>query len=128
MEVHLESVLMGRYDDRLDLARYERDGPVGVGPGHEPESYEGWVWIPERLFARMCFIAAAYEFHVLPGLDGYDRNTLRPEQVETLLDEVEFIGNLVEDPALLEQLEKLRRVAQVVTRQHRPADLIIEGP
>lgn len=119
---------MSRYDDRLDPGTYQDDEPIGVGPAHDPESYEGWVWIPQRLFDRVRLIAAAYGLHVLPGVDMNDRNVLRPEQVQTLLDEIEFIGTLTQDAALLEQLVRLRQIAQVVTRRARPAELIIEGP
>lgn len=119
---------MSRYDDRLDPQKYQNDEPVGAGPAHGPESCEGWVWIPERLFDRVRLIAAGYGLHVLPGVDMNDRNVLQPEQVQTLLDEIEFIGSLIQDAALLEQLEQLRQVAYAVTRRSRPAELIIQGP
>ena len=91
-------------------------------------SYEGWVWIPERLFARMQRLADAYQLHMLPGLDPYARNSLGREQVESLLDELEFIARVVDDAALLAQLEQLRAVAMKVPRDPIRTELVIEGP
>lgn len=119
---------MDRYGDRLEASTYERDEPVGAGPVQPEGEYAGWVWIPGQLFARMQHIAKAYELHVLPRLDFYGRNSLRREQVASLLDEIEFIGHLVDDPALRPQLERLRDVALKVARNPIETELVIEGP
>jgi hypothetical protein len=119
---------MDRYGDRLEAATYEGDEPVGAGPAQDAGKYEGWIWIPGRLFARMQQIAEAYELHVLPGLGFYDRNVLGREQLESLLEEIEFIGNVVDDPAIHPQLEQLRNVALKVVRAPTRTELVIEGP
>ncbi|SRR6266540_3430523 len=118
---------MERYEDRLESSSYANDEVVGAGPSGRAD-YDGWVWIPERLFSRMQHLAKAYEFHVLTRLDPYGRNSLNVEQVESLLDEVEFIGRVVEDEALRVQLERLRAVAVAVRGAGPRTELVIEGP
>ena len=120
--------LMDRYGDRLEASTYKDDEPVGAGPAQDPGEYEGWIWIPDRLFARMQHVAKAYELHVLPRLDPYARNSLRREQVESLLDEIEFLGKVVDDPVVRAQLEQLRNVALKVVREPIRTELVIEGP
>lgn len=118
---------MERYEDRLQPSSYANDEPVGAGPDGRAD-YEGWVWIPERLFSRMQHLAQAYELHVLTRLDPYGRNSLNREQVESLLDELEFIGRVVDDEALRVQLERLREVAVAVRGARTRTELVIEGP
>ncbi len=43
---------MERYEDRLESSSYANDEVVGAGPSGRAD-YDGWVWIPERLFSRM---------------------------------------------------------------------------
>ena len=119
---------MDRYRDRLDRATYDGDEPVGVGVDRGEGNYDGWIWIPERLFGRMHHLANAYELHVLNGLDLYGRNALTREQVETLADELEFIGAVVDDAALKGALEALHTIALDVARQPVRSVLVIEGP
>ncbi|HEX9269226.1 MAG TPA: hypothetical protein VF998_05225 [Candidatus Limnocylindria bacterium] len=118
-----------RYGDRLDAARYRDDEPVGAGLLAAKPGYEGWIWIPERLFTRMQLLAAAYELHVLPRLDPLGDNVLDRERAGTLVDELEFLARVVEDPLLLEHLEALRDAALACTRSPFPdVPLAIEGP
>ena|SRR6266540_3470274 len=120
---------MDRYGDRLEESTYKDDEPVGAGPAQDdPGKYEGWIWIPDRLFARMQHVGKAYELHVLPRLDPYARNSLGREQVESLLDEIEFLDKVVDDPVLRVQLEQLRSVALKVVREPIRTELVIEGP
>jgi len=119
---------MDRYRDRTDSSTYQRDEPVGVGPEAGDSNYDGWIWIPERLFARMQHIARAYELHVLSRLDPYDRNVLGREQTETLVDEIEFISEILQDEALTGELQRFRGVALHVARQPMRISLIVEGP
>lgn len=75
--------------------------------------------VTESLFARMQHIAKAYQLHVLPRLDFYGCNSLTRDQVESLLDEIEFIARVVDDAALRPQLERLRDVALLRSRGTR---------
>ena len=63
------------------------------------------AWLSERLFRRLVLIGAAYELHLLPLL-GEDA-TLNAVQAEGLLEELDFVGGLVADPALAALLNRL---------------------
>jgi hypothetical protein len=117
-----------RYGDRTRPATYEVDEVVGVGPANSTKGYEGWIWLPERLFARMQHIATGYELHVLPRLEPYGRNVLAREQTETLLDEIGFIEEVTADPALHAQIDRIREVALRAVSSPKATDLVIEGP
>lgn len=98
---HLECddglVTLDRFADRLDPATYENDdGLVGVfesDPGEEDS-----LWISERLFHRLTAVAAGYEMHTLPMLGGSDPIRLNGQRCQSLLDELAFVADRLDDP------------------------------
>ena len=113
----------------MDAERYKHDEPVAAGLLAAKPKYEGWVSIPERLFVRMKYLADAYELHVLPGLETYAENVLNRERAETLIEELEFLATVVNDPLLLPHIAALRDAALQCTRSPFPdSQLGIEGP
>jgi hypothetical protein len=63
------------------------------------------AWLSERLLRRLALIGAAYELHLLPLLAG--DISLNPVQADGLLGELDFVGALVEDAALMSALSTL---------------------
>lgn len=121
--------MAARYGDRLDATRYRHDEPIAAGPVAAKPKYEGWVSIPERLFARMQHLAKAYELHVLPGIEPYGDNVLNRERAGTLVEELEFLATVVNDSLLLPHIRALRDAALECTRSpFRDSELGIEGP
>ena len=119
----------GRYVDRMDAERYKHDEPVSAGLLARKPKYDGWVSIPERLFVRMKYLADAYELHVLPGLETHGDNVLNRERAETLIEELEYLGTVVNDPLLLPHIAALRDAALECTRSPFPgSQLGVEGP
>jgi hypothetical protein len=115
-----------RFADRLDPGTYASDEPVGAGTSND---YKGWVSIPERLFHRMQHLGRAYELHILPGLDPYDRNELDQDRTRSLIDELEFLAQVATDRALLEVIAILRDAALDAARNPlRSTKFFIEGP
>jgi len=113
----------------MDAARYRHDEPVAAGPIAATPRYSGWVSISERLFVRMKNLADAYELHVLPGIETYGDNVLNRERAGTLVEELEFLATVVNDPLLLPHIEALRDAALECTRSPFPdSELGIEGP
>lgn len=86
-----------RYSDRLDPSTYEGDdGIVGifeVSPT-EPDS----LWLSERLFNRLTGVAVAYELHTLAMLRALDDDRLNRARCESLLDELAFVADRLNDP------------------------------
>jgi hypothetical protein len=115
-----------RFGDRLDPATYAQDEPVGAGTSPD---FSGWVYVSDRLFARMQHLARAYDLHVLPGLHPYDRNELDHDRTASLIDELEFLTEVVNDPVLLEAITVLRNAASLATRNPLTSTrFFIEGP
>jgi hypothetical protein len=115
-----------RFADRLDPNSYASDEPVGAGTS---DDYSGWVSIPERLFTRMQHLGRAYDLHILPGLDPYERNELDHERTASLIDELDFLAEVVSDRALLETIAVLRDAALLAARNPlRSTKFFIEGP
>ena len=115
-----------RFADRLDPATYAQDEPVGAGTS---DDYSGWVYVPDRLFERIQHLARAYDLHVLPGLDPYHRNELDHDRTTGLIEELEFLGDVVNDPPLLKAIEVLRNAASLAARNPLASRMfLIEGP
>jgi hypothetical protein len=86
-----------RYSDRLDASTYEGDdGIVGIFESSptEPDSR----WLSERLFHRLTGVAAAYELHTQSLLRASDDDRLNRARCESLLDELAFVAERLNDP------------------------------
>ncbi|TMD23073.1 MAG: hypothetical protein E6I99_08280 [Chloroflexi bacterium] len=120
---------MSHYADRFSAETYAKDEPVGAGVSSEvPDGTSTHsLWIPERIFDRMLFLAKAYELHVLPALDPYGKNELTPLQAETLIDELAFVGDIVKDDLLASYMRQLVELAERCARSPRDERLLIEG-
>lgn len=86
-----------------------------------------WVHVPERLWHRLISYGAAYELHfnqiVEPGID----TVLVPDQCESLIEELEFLLGIVNDPAFEQALVTVIHVAgQVINR--KDMRLVISPP
>lgn len=103
--------------DRLQAETYADDEPVHV---FRPDQYgpnEDGAWIPERIWHRLRALGSAYELHLLPLLDGTtDPVFLNPAQAEQFLDELRFVGELVDDPLVEAQVRAL--VSLAAERSH----------
>lgn len=86
-----------RFADRLNSATYnDDDGTVGVfeaDPGEDDS-----LWISERLFLRLTAVASGYELHTLPMLGGTDPVRLNRQRCQSLLDELSFVAERLNDP------------------------------
>jgi hypothetical protein len=111
----------------LSAETYSKDEPVGAGLSSEAPDEWG-LWIPERLFDRMRFLAKAYELHLLPVLDPYGKNELTRLQAEALVGELAFISHVVGDDLLASYIGRLIELAQRCVRSSQDDRLVIEGP
>lgn len=106
-----------RFADRLDPATYANDdGHVGVFESDPAE--EDSLWISERLFQRLAAVATAYELHTLPMLGGSDPVTLSRARCESLLDELAFVADRLDDPLAASTAQGIQ--GYVAARIHRP--------
>ena len=109
-------------------ASNQGDEPVGAGPGQAEGEYVDWIWIPGRLSPGCSTSRRLTSCTSCHSSIVYGRNSLTRDQVESLLDEIEFIARVVDDAALQPQLERLRDVALKVARNPIRTELVIEGP
>ena len=113
-----------RYQDRLIAATYADDEPIRV---FSPET-ESEVWVPERVFARMQSVAVGYDLHVIPLLAEEALRFLNGAQAETFTDEVGFIAEVTNDPALHEHLAAMLAVANDGIHQRAKCALAFDWP
>jgi len=113
---------LARFDDRLSHATYEDDVVTGVHDG-DPD---GGVWVPERLFLRLVQLAGAYDLHVTSRLGGMDVVVLSRPLARSFLDEVAFIGERVDDPALLPWLQRIADYGEHVLRRRGDVQLTVD--
>jgi hypothetical protein len=126
---------MSRFNNRLDPATFENDVEVDVvvvKAGAELDWSqilpEEQVLVPERIFDRLCRIGAAYELQRLQSLKADQPSRLNRSQTESLIEEVEFVASIVDDPALRHYIQPLLRVAELCLRSGKAYELIIEWP
>lgn len=93
---------MERFGDRLCAEAYEDDPLTGVFADDPDQG----VWIPERLFDRLVFVAKGYELHVLSNLKVDDTVLSRP-LIEAFVDEVTFVAERLDDDVLAPWLQRL---------------------
>lgn len=70
---------------------------VGLGPGTPTNPTA--VWLPERMMDRIRHVARAYELHLLPLVEA-ESTYFNAKQASNLIDELEFVREVVADPYL----------------------------
>ena len=116
------------FEDRFSSATYADDEPVSFALSTSSRAERQTVEIPESLFARAQSIARAYNLHLLPAIEIYAETTLNKSQCVTLLEEVQFVGRVVNDGLLAEHLLALERMLVAGVDSSGPAAILIEGP
>jgi hypothetical protein len=117
------------YGDRLTAGTEFTTGEgVSVGVMRPGEDVEELGFIHGPLFVRAQRIADAYELHVLPGIEFYAESALVKAQCQSLVEELAFISDVVNDDVLRDQLVTLREAALRVVRSPTELLLILAGP
>ncbi|QTE31096.1 hypothetical protein [Pengzhenrongella sicca] len=105
-----------RFADRLDPATYAEDDEV-VGVFESDPSDQDALWLSARLFRRLTGVALAYELHSLPMLGGLDPVRLNRARCESLLDEIAFVAERLDDPLAAAMAQSITDYLAVRTRR-----------
>jgi hypothetical protein len=126
--------MQNRFADRLEPMTYQNDEPwtvalVGAG---RPVDWTNSVpdedqAVPERIVQRILALATAYELHQLSSLGPNGQNRLNSQQSASLADELHFLLQQINDPALHVFAGPLQRLAARCARDAR-LELLVEGP
>ena len=115
-----------RFADRLDPATYQDDEVVGVYE-NTPDDADS-LWLSERLVQRLALTAAAYELHTLPMLSSADPVQLNQQRCASLLDELAFVAELLDDPLAATAAQAIQDyVAIRVRRPGWTGDVTFDG-
>lgn len=115
-----------RFADRLRPERYEDDPLVGVFDYDYSTPAEAWV--PERVWRRLHALGLGYELHYLTLCGGgKEPMVFNPTQAYGLLDELGFVGELVNDPLLVTYLNAVTQVVAAGALGGQNPALRIEG-
>ena len=84
----------------------------------------------ERIFFTLVRVAEAYQLHFPTQLSEnlYDRSVMRNAQVESLLDQLEFIYELVNDNELKKCIKTISKLGGKVCQSNGKLELVFEGP
>jgi hypothetical protein len=100
-----------RFSDRFDESTYADDPLTHVfATGRIDEAIE----IPERIFDRLAHLGRAYELHLLPLLGGHEPVGLNATQVGALIDELELLCSVTQDPIVERWAQELRAFVRQV--------------
>lgn len=115
-----------RFADRLDPGTYQDDEVFGVYEDAPDEADS--LWLSERLVQRLILVAAAYELHTLPMLSSVDPVRLNQQRCSSLLDELAFIADRLDDPAAATTAQAIQDyVAVRVRRPGWTGEVTFEG-
>ena len=117
---------------RLDPATYTKDEPVGIAavarqelPGPFPD--QRWRYIPERLWARILNLGAAYELHFAQVFEPTIDTVVAAAQCDAVEEELRFLSAVIRDEALMSALGViLDEMAKV--RGHSTMALVVSPP
>lgn len=127
MSARLLRVAPSDFADRLEAETY-RDDDGRVGVFEVAASDADALWLSERLFRRLTLVAQAYELHTLPLLGGVDAVTLTKPMCASLVDELGFITDRLDDQLAHDTAQALSDF--ILHRLRRPGwdgTVIIEG-
>ena len=126
----LYSDLMEIFQDRFSDETYADDEPICFGIKRNGEELENPAKMPERVFARCQHLAQAYSLHLLSSINYYESTSLDPTQCQTLVEELEFIQLVVNDPLLEKYLPRFKEIALQCAQSPfiNTTLLVIEGP
>jgi hypothetical protein len=111
------------YADRLDPETYADDPIVAVYRDDPADS----LCVPERVFWRVSHVAKGYELHLLPLLGNSDPVRLNRPMIQTMLDELCFVADRLEDPVVQLWVAELLKTAQNALRRPGDTHLTVEG-
>ena len=118
-----EDDVVGNYADRLDPGTYSADPIVVVYPHDVAEGLD----VPEGVFWRLVYVAKGYSLHLLPLLGGSDPVRLNRPMIETLVDELSFVGERLNDPVADVWIGRLLQISQATLWRQGEANLTVEG-
>ena len=115
-----------RFADRMQAETYADDPVVGVYRTDASESDA--LWLSERLFERLVSTARGYELHLLPMLGGSDPVRLSAPMARTLIEEVEFVAERLNDDLARSTAQTLARyLASQLRRGDENMTFTVEG-
>ncbi len=102
--------MSNEYLKLVDPSEFIDDEPVEFAAVDEellpgPIDRKYWVYISERLWSRLLSMGSAYDLHCVRTLEPIIDAVLRPEQCESLVEEIEFLKGVVNDQALIEAID-----------------------
>lgn len=116
---------MDHFSSRFES--YNDEGvSVGVAVGDAEVDWKGHI--AGSLFHRAQLIGKAYDLHVLPGIEVYDETHLTKAQCQAMVDEIEFVIEVVNDPLLRTSVKPLHDASLECSRSPFDARLIVSGP
>src|SRR5688572_11294151 len=120
-------MVIDRYRNRFVESTYDDGAPCVIGLIDMELVEKSSVPIYERLLSRLINIGLAYDLHIIPLFDVYNDTFFNKQQCENLLEELEFVEQVVNDKLLLEQVNKIRELATKCIRANGRLKLMIGG-
>jgi hypothetical protein len=120
---HMGDTCDGRLD-RWFLTSLRTDFSTRRTPGMIPSTSSSRGanrWVPERLWWRLVGLGKAYQVHLLPLLPGAtEPQFLSAQQTASLLDEVQFLADVVDDDLIVRLVADL--VALLIEAQQQSGE------
>jgi hypothetical protein len=116
------------YADRFLSTTYADDQTVCLSVSTRDRGDRQTACLPESLFSRAQAIARAYNLHLLPTIELYGETSLHKDQCPTLVAELSFVSEVVNDDLLAHYLREALQVVRACADCAGPAAVLVEGP
>lgn len=116
-----------KYRELFNFQQYIDEQPIHFYKQINGEEVDSPVLIPETIFMRIKLIGQAYEMHYISMFELYDDVVFNKMQMNTLVEEIQFLQSLVDDPVMQHFLALLRNLSEEIIRSHRNYSLAAMG-
>jgi hypothetical protein len=112
------------FADRFDARRYADDEPIAIGLASE--SSDAWLYVPGSIFGRILAVGGAYRLHVLGAVMASEATVgLNPLQCQGLLDELKWVGTVLNDPLVADVIPAIQQRVAVCARSRDEQLLVV---
>lgn len=116
-----------KYSDKFQASNYDDGAPCIIGLFDQSIMKESCVTVFESLLLRLIKIGQAYELHILSFLDIHNDTYLNAVQCENLIDELNFISQIINDDLLQQQIKQILKPANECVKYGGKYQLMIGG-
>lgn len=123
-----ELLNLSTLDKMVDINRYDNDGVcINFVKSNENNLYENNYQMNELIFERIHFLGVAYNLSSIKWWDEYSTVRLNQSQVKILIEDLNFVKSVVNDPVVHSVIHQLMLLLEDIVNCDEKYDILIIG-